>query len=81
MEHNQFKSKYSIVITSDNFDCGLSREHSSVALGVMEVATVVAESYVRIFFRNSVASDQGTSVTDALRKVAITVDLQSQYRA
>ena len=41
-----------------NFGCGSSREHAPVALGAAGVAAVVAESYARIFFRNSVATGE-----------------------
>ena len=46
------------MIGSYNFDCGSSREHVPVDLGTAGVAVVVAESYARIFFRNSVATGE-----------------------
>ncbi|XP_057976758.1 3-isopropylmalate dehydratase small subunit 1-like [Malania oleifera] len=58
VEPGEFKSKYSIVIAGDNFGCGSSREHAPVALGASGIAAVVAESYARIFFRNSVATGE-----------------------
>ncbi|KAI8029960.1 3-isopropylmalate dehydratase small subunit 1 [Camellia lanceoleosa] len=58
MDPNQFKSKYSIVIAGDNFGCGSSLQHAPVALEAAGVAAVVAESYARIFFRNSVATGE-----------------------
>ncbi|KAJ6415396.1 hypothetical protein OIU84_004235, partial [Salix udensis] len=58
IEANQTKTKYSIVIGGENFGCGSSREHAPVALGAAGVAAVVAESYARIFFRNSVATGE-----------------------
>ncbi|KAM5572970.1 3-isopropylmalate dehydratase small subunit 1-like [Rosa sericea] len=58
VDPNQTKSKYSIVIGGANFGCGSSREHAPVALGAAGVAAVVAESYARIFFRNSVATGE-----------------------
>ncbi|KAL5551438.1 hypothetical protein UlMin_001614 [Ulmus minor] len=58
VEPNETKSKYSIVIGGANFGCGSSREHAPVALGAAGVAAVVAESYARIFFRNSVATGE-----------------------
>lgn len=58
MEPGEYKSKFSIVIGGDNFGCGSSREHAPVALGAAGVAAVVAESYARIFFRNSVATGE-----------------------
>ncbi|OWM86423.1 3-isopropylmalate dehydratase small subunit 3-like [Punica granatum] len=58
IEPNQMKTKYSIVIGGDNFGCGSSREHAPVALGAAGAVAVVAESYARIFFRNSVATGE-----------------------
>ncbi|KAF5729834.1 Aconitase/3-isopropylmalate dehydratase protein [Tripterygium wilfordii] len=58
IEPNEIKTKYSIVIGGDNFGCGSSREHAPVALGAAGAKAVVAESYARIFFRNSVATGE-----------------------
>lgn len=58
VEPNQTKTKYSIVIAGNNFGCGSSREHAPVALGAAGASAVVAESYARIFFRNSVATGE-----------------------
>ncbi|XP_050142127.1 3-isopropylmalate dehydratase small subunit 1-like [Malus sylvestris] len=58
VDPGETKSKYSIVIGGANFGCGSSREHAPVALGAAGVAAVVAESYARIFFRNSVATGE-----------------------
>ncbi|KAL4354405.1 hypothetical protein GQ457_06G003810 [Hibiscus cannabinus] len=58
IEPNESKTKYSIVIGGANFGCGSSREHAPVALGAAGAKAVVAESYARIFFRNSVATGE-----------------------
>lgn len=58
IEPNEMKTKYSIVIGGANFGCGSSREHAPVALGAAGAKAVVAESYARIFFRNSVATGE-----------------------
>lgn len=58
IEPGAMKSKYSIVIGGENFGCGSSREHAPVALGAAGVSAVVAESYARIFFRNSVSTGE-----------------------
>ena len=42
-----------IVVAGKNFGCGSSREHAPVALKASGVACVVAETFARIFFRNS----------------------------
>ncbi|MDH4129044.1 MAG: 3-isopropylmalate dehydratase [Spirochaetota bacterium] len=48
------ESEYSIIIAGKNFGCGSSREHAPIALSAAGVILVIAESYSRIFFRNSV---------------------------
>ncbi|KAK7255276.1 hypothetical protein RIF29_28683 [Crotalaria pallida] len=58
VEPGDTKTKYSIIIAGANFGCGSSREHAPVALGASGAAAVVAESYARIFFRNSVATGE-----------------------
>ncbi|KAL2651199.1 hypothetical protein R1flu_019327 [Riccia fluitans] len=58
IEEGQMKTKYSVMIGGYNFGCGSSREHAPVALGAAGVRVVVAESYARIFFRNSVATGE-----------------------
>lgn len=51
---DNYQSEYSIVIGGSNFGCGSSREHAPLSLQVAGVKVVVAESYARIFYRNSV---------------------------
>jgi 3-isopropylmalate/(R)-2-methylmalate dehydratase small subunit len=51
---NSYLSEFSIVIGGSNFGCGSSREHAPLALQVAGVKIVIAESYARIFYRNSV---------------------------
>ncbi|KAL1189764.1 3-isopropylmalate dehydratase small subunit 1 [Cardamine amara subsp. amara] len=58
VEPGDTKSKYSIIIGGENFGCGSSREHAPVCLGAAGAKTVVAQSYARIFFRNSVATGE-----------------------
>lgn len=47
-----------VIIGGANFGCGSSREHAPVALGAAGARIVIAESYARIFFRNSVATGE-----------------------
>ncbi|KAK1318662.1 hypothetical protein QJS10_CPB04g00429 [Acorus calamus] len=49
---------HKVIIAGYNFGCGSSREHAPVALGAAGAVAVVAESYARIFFRNSVATGE-----------------------
>ncbi|CAO2819467.1 unnamed protein product [Amaranthus hypochondriacus] len=58
VEENEYQTKYSIIIAGDNFGCGSSREHAPVALGAAGTKAIVAESYARIFFRNSVSTGE-----------------------
>jgi 3-isopropylmalate/(R)-2-methylmalate dehydratase small subunit len=58
VEEGTTKSKYPIVIAGRNFGCGSSREHAPIALGAAGCQVVVAESFARIFFRNSIATGE-----------------------
>jgi 3-isopropylmalate/(R)-2-methylmalate dehydratase small subunit len=58
VKDGQMKSEYPIVIGGRNFGCGSSREHAPIALGAAGCHAVVAESFARIFFRNSVATGE-----------------------
>ncbi len=50
----KFKSKYTIIIGGKNFGCGSSREHAPACLKIAGIQAVIARSYARIFYRNSV---------------------------
>jgi len=47
-------SKGDILVAGRNFGCGSSREHAPRALLQMGFRCVIAESYARIFYRNSI---------------------------
>jgi 3-isopropylmalate/(R)-2-methylmalate dehydratase small subunit len=47
-------SDYAVVVAGHNFGCGSSREHAPLAISEAGCRAVVAESYARIFYRNSV---------------------------
>jgi len=49
-----FISNYQIIIGGSNYGCGSSREHAPYALMKAGAKVIVAESYARIFYRNSV---------------------------
>ena len=42
------------VAAGENFGCGSSREHAPLALKGAGISAVIAESFARIFFRNSI---------------------------
>lgn len=43
-----------IIVAGRNFGCGSSREHAPLAIKGADVACVIAETFARIFFRNSI---------------------------
>lgn len=43
-----------IIVAGKNFGCGSSREQAALAIKWAGVAAVIAESFARIFFRNSI---------------------------
>ncbi len=43
-----------IVVAKSNFGCGSSREHAPLALKTAGVSCVIANSFARIFYRNSI---------------------------
>jgi len=43
-----------IIVAGRNFGCGSSREHAPLAIKGAGVSCVIAESFARIFFRNSI---------------------------
>jgi 3-isopropylmalate/(R)-2-methylmalate dehydratase small subunit len=86
----QLDSDYPIIVAGRNFGCGSSREHAPIALGSASCRIVLAESFARIFFRNSVATGElypcevvdrlcdvvktGDVVTVDLDKTSVTID-------
>ena len=47
-------SKGDIIVAGKNFGCGSSREHAPRSLMQAGIVCVVAESFARIFYRNSI---------------------------
>ena len=43
-----------IIVAGENFGCGSSREHATIAIRAFGIQCVVAASFARIFFRNAV---------------------------
>lgn len=46
--------KGDIIVAGENFGCGSSREHAPVAIKGCGISVVIAKSFARIFFRNSI---------------------------
>jgi len=82
VKEGKLESDYPIVVAGRNFGCGSSREHAPIALGSAGCHIVLAESFARIFFRNSVATGElypcecADRLCDALQTGdVVTVDL------
>lgn len=43
-----------IIVAQENFGCGSSREHAPICIKAAGVSVVIAKSFARIFYRNSV---------------------------
>jgi 3-isopropylmalate/(R)-2-methylmalate dehydratase small subunit len=46
--------KGDIIVADKNFGCGSSREHAPIAIKAAGVSGVIAETFARIFYRNSI---------------------------
>src|SRR6185295_16516857 len=84
VKEGQLDSEYPIVVAGKNFGCGSSREHAPIAMGSANCKVVLAESFARIFFRNSVATGElyPCEMTERLCDVlktgdVVTVDLDA----
>ena len=42
------------VVGGENFGCGSSREHAPIAIKASGISCVIAETFARIFYRNSI---------------------------
>ena len=61
-----------IIVATTNFGCGSSREHAPLAIKYAGVSCIIANSFARIFFRNSIdiglplmECDEAVANTDA----------------
>ena len=43
-----------IIVADKNFGCGSSREHAPIAIKAAGISCVIAKSFARIFYRNSI---------------------------
>jgi 3-isopropylmalate dehydratase small subunit len=46
--------KGDIIVAGPNFGCGSSREHAPIAIKAAGISCVIAPSFARIFYRNSI---------------------------
>tara|TARA_B100000686_G_C16761230_1_gene958840 strand:+ start:659 stop:1222 length:564 start_codon:yes stop_codon:yes gene_type:complete len=54
VEDGHYQSKYSIILGGKNFGCGSSREHAPACLKIAGIEAIIADSFARIFYRNSI---------------------------
>ena len=47
-------SEGDIMVAGNNFGCGSSREHAPIAIKESGISLVIAKSFARIFYRNSI---------------------------
>ena len=52
--HKAKKFGYTIMVAGANFGCGSSREQAAIALKAAGIQCIIASSFARIFFRNSI---------------------------
>ncbi len=46
--------KGDIMVAGENFGCGSSREHAPIAIKASGISVIIAKTFARIFFRNSI---------------------------
>lgn len=70
-----------IIVAGPNFGCGSSREHAPIAIKASGISCVIAPSFARIFYRNSInmglpilESDEASAGISAKDKVEIDFD-------
>ena len=70
------RTEFPIIIGGKNFGCGSSREHAPVSLGAAGCRAVIANSFARIFFRNSIATGEiyPVETVEELNKILKTGD-------
>lgn len=54
VQEDRFESDFDIIVGGPNFGCGSSREHAPASLDIAGVQAIIAPTFARIFYRNSV---------------------------
>ena len=60
-----------IIVAEENFGCGSSREHAPIAIKAAGVDAVIAKSFARIFYRNSI--NTGLAILECPEAVDATI--------
>ncbi len=58
-----------VLVGEKNFGCGSSREHAPIAIKAAGVSAVIAKSFARIFYRNSINLGLPLFETDAAGRI------------
>ncbi|HLC40876.1 MAG TPA: 3-isopropylmalate dehydratase small subunit [Methylomirabilota bacterium] len=58
-----------VMVGLKNFGCGSSREHAPIAIKAVGVSAVIAKSFARIFYRNSINLGLPLFETDAAEQI------------
>lgn len=61
-----------VIVAGRNFGCGSSREHAPIAIKASGVELVIADSFARIFYRNSI--DIGLPIIECPAAAAVIRD-------
>lgn len=79
-----YEQGMNIIVAGKNFGCGSSREHAPIAIGAAGFESVVAKTFSRIFWRNTVNGaallpiNLGIDITDKLKNGdEITIDYKN----
>ena len=72
---SDFKAKSEtrkVIVAGRNFGCGSSREHAPIAIKASGIQLVIADSFARIFYRNSI--DIGLAIVECPAAAAAIAD-------
>jgi len=75
-------SEGDIIVAGKNFGCGSSREHAPLAIKTAGIRLIIAESFARIFYRNSfniglALLESGAAAQDLSEGDAAAVDIST----
>ena len=71
-----------IIVAGEDFGCGSSREHAVWSIQGAKIATVIADTFARIFYRNCINCGYYIiELKDATKKIADGDDIEVDYDA
>lgn len=71
-DFHEKSQKRKIIVAGRNFGCGSSREHAPIAIKASGIEIVIADSFARIFYRNSI--DIGLPIVECPAAAAAIAD-------